>query len=120
MYKVLITGGTKGIGLAISDTLRNLGYQMFVVARGEDASVRCDVTVRSQVEELRKQIGEVDILVNNAGGARTAPFLKTTEADWDWHFALNVKSIFYCTQAFLPSMLEKKWGRIINVGLHRR
>jgi 3-hydroxybutyrate dehydrogenase len=64
---------------------------------------------------LREQIGPIDILVNNAGGVRTAPFLKLSEEDWDWHFQLNVKSIFYCTRAFLPEMLKNQSGRIINI-----
>ena len=113
--KALVTGGTKGIGAAIVDHLRKGGYEVISVARGEDADYSCDVTNRSQIEELKSKVGPVDILVNNAGAVKTAPFLKMTEADWDWHFSVNLKSIFHCTQIFLPEMIQNKWGRVINI-----
>ncbi len=115
MRKVLVTGGTKGIGASIALYLRDSGYDVVICARTGDADFRCDVTNRSQVEEMQKSIGDLDILINNAGGIHTSPFLKITEEDWDRHFNLNLKSILYCTQAFLPGMLERKWGRIINI-----
>ena len=115
MSKILVTGGTKGIGAAIADHLRKAGHQVITCARGNDATIRCDVTDASQIERMRETIGPVDVLINNAGGVRTAPFLKLTETDWDWHFQLNVKSVFLCTKAFLPAMLEKRSGRIINI-----
>jgi 3-hydroxybutyrate dehydrogenase len=114
MRKALITGGTKGIGQAITSKLKESGFDTITCAR-EGADIQCDVTDRKQVEQMREQIGHIDILINNVGGVRTAPFLKMEEQDWDWHFQVNVKTILYCAQAFLPSMLERKWGRIINV-----
>ncbi len=114
MKKVLVTGGTKGIGEAIASHLRACGYGVITCAR-EGADIRCDVTDRTQVEAMHTEVGPVEILINNAGGVHTSAFLKTTEEDWDWHFNINLKSIFYCTQTFLPPMLENKWGRIINV-----
>jgi NAD(P)-dependent dehydrogenase (short-subunit alcohol dehydrogenase family) len=115
MYKVLVTGGTKGIGLAIAELLKGQGHDVVTCARDENATVQCDVSRPEQVEAMREQIGPVDVLINNAGGVRTAPFLRLSEEDWDWHFQLNIKSVFYCTKAFLPAMVEKKWGRIINI-----
>ena len=115
MKKALITGGTKGIGHAITAKLRDSGYDVITCARETSVDVRCDVSDRSQVLQMFNQIGPVDILINNVGGVHTSPFLKLTEEEWDWHFQLNVKSIFYCTQAFLPAMVEKKWGRVVNV-----
>ena len=115
MKKALVTGGTKGIGAAIVKHLRNRHYEVISVARGSDADFSCDVTDAMQVEKLKNQIGAVQILVNGAGGVHTAPFLKITEDNWDWHFSMNVKSIFHCTRAFLPEMLQNRWGRVINI-----
>jgi NAD(P)-dependent dehydrogenase (short-subunit alcohol dehydrogenase family) len=115
MYKVLVTGGTKGIGKTIADTLKQRGYTVITCARGTDADVQCDVTKADQVRKLYESTGPVDILINNAGGVITAPFLKIKESDWDYQFNLNVKSVYYCIQQYLPAMLEKKWGRIINI-----
>jgi len=113
--KALVTGGTKGIGAAIVDHLRKGGYEVISVARGKDADQSCDVTNRDQVQKLRATVGSIDILINNAGVVKTSPFLKISEADWDLHFSVNLKSIFHCTQVFLPEMIQNKYGRVINV-----
>jgi NAD(P)-dependent dehydrogenase (short-subunit alcohol dehydrogenase family) len=115
MYKVLVTGGTKGIGLAIAERLRHGNFEVITCARSSDATVKCDVTDTDQVRQMRESTGPVDILINNAGGPISLPFLKFKEEDWDQQFQWNVKSVFYCTQQYLPAMLEKKWGRIINI-----
>jgi 3-hydroxybutyrate dehydrogenase len=115
MYKVLVTGGTQGIGLAIAERLRKGSFEVITCARGSDATVKCDVTDAAQVRQMRETTGPVDILINNAGGPITTPFMKIKEEDWDQQFQWNVKSVFYCTQQYLPSMIEKKWGRIINI-----
>ena len=113
--RALVTGGTKGIGAAIVQHLRQSGYEVISVARGKDADRQCDVTNQKEVDALKDDVRTIDILINSAGGVHTSPFLKITEEDWDWHFSTNVKSIFYCTQAFLPNMLQNKWGRVINI-----
>lgn len=115
MSKVLVTGGTKGIGLAVVQHLRATGHEVFACARDERADIRCDVTLREDVDRMCSSLGTIDVLVNNVGGAVSAPFLKMDEAVWDDQIRLNLKSIYYCIQAFLPGMLAQKNGRIINV-----
>lgn len=115
MYKVLVTGGTKGIGLAVAERLRQGNFDVITCARTSDATVKCNVTDTNDVRQMREATGPVDILINNVGGPISLPFLKFKEEDWDQQFQWNVKSVFYCTQQYLPAMLEKKWGRIINI-----
>jgi NAD(P)-dependent dehydrogenase (short-subunit alcohol dehydrogenase family) len=115
MYKVLVTGGTAGIGLAVVQRLRGAGYEVIACARGNEAEIRCDVTRLEEVEGMIRQTGPVDVLVNNAGVAITAPFLDLTEKQWDEQFQVNLKSAFYCTKMYLPGMLAKRWGRIVNI-----
>ena len=115
MSKVLVTGASRGLGKAIADFLRDAGHEVFTCARTGDVSVKCDVSSAIEVERLRQEIGPVDVLVNKAGGVRTSPFLKINEQDWKWHFATNVDSVFFCTRAFLPPMIENHYGRIIQI-----
>ena len=68
------------------------------------------------VEQVAAALGPIDILVNNAGQSRLCVGIDDlTEADFDATIAVNLKSAFLCTQAVLPSMRAKKWGRIVNI-----
>jgi NAD(P)-dependent dehydrogenase (short-subunit alcohol dehydrogenase family) len=93
-------------------------------------AVRCDVTDPASVERLAEEAGRlaeevsrltddaggtVDILVNNAGAAHSAPVHKTELEDWNRMLAVNATGTFLCTRALLPGMLERGWGRIVNV-----
>jgi 3-oxoacyl-[acyl-carrier protein] reductase len=132
----LITGGSRGIGAAIALSLANAGADVVVnfLTRAAEAraveskilesgrrclSIQADVSVASEVERLaaeaQKSMGTIDILVNNAGIARQQPLEQITERDWDELIDVNLKSCFLVTQAFLPAMRARKWGRIINV-----
>ena len=133
--RVVITGGGRGIGAATARLLASEGAAVAVSARtgaeietvaaelrsaGHEAhAIPCDVTEESQVEALRSAaetaLGRVDILVNNAGVAHSAPLARTTLADWNRLLAVNATGTFLCTRAFLPAMVERGWGRIINV-----
>ncbi|MCU6433031.1 SDR family oxidoreductase [Undibacterium sp. Jales W-56] len=130
----LVTGGGKGIGLAIASTLLEQGAAVTISGRNEhtlqDAMrylhgkgsvsyVLMDVTdlhsVQQAFEHAIVRKGRVDILINNAGQAVSAPFLKTSADMWQQMMAVNLSGAFHCTQQVLPAMLEVGWGRIVNV-----
>jgi NAD(P)-dependent dehydrogenase (short-subunit alcohol dehydrogenase family) len=131
-----ITGGGRGIGRAIALALAREGASISLAARTRSqidsvlgevrgmgvtaAAFECDVALHGEVERAFaltvKEFGRApDILVNNAGIAETAPFIKTDEAMWQRHLAVNLTGTFHCTRAVLPAMLAANWGRIINI-----
>ena len=129
---VLITGGGRGIGREIALTFARHGARIAVAARtaeqveqvareiGNNAiALVCDVSdsesVTRMFSAMREQLGDADILVNNAGIAESATIVNTTDELWHRHISINLSGTFYCTRAALPSMLKKRWGRIINV-----
>jgi 3-hydroxybutyrate dehydrogenase len=133
----LITGGGRGIGRAIALEFAREGAQVALAARTFEQVEQvareiadqfqtvalplvCDVSDVASVEKLFKDVNESfgrapDILVNNAGIAETAPLIKTDDQLWDRLLAINLSGTFYCTRAALPPMMERGWGRIINI-----
>jgi NAD(P)-dependent dehydrogenase (short-subunit alcohol dehydrogenase family) len=128
----LVTGGGRGIGRAIALRLAADGLAVAVAARSrdqvEDAARAAgrgalppvlDVTdadsIVAAVERTNRELGPVDVLVNNAGVAESAQFVKTEPDFWDRHFAVNVRGPYLLTRAVLPGMLERRWGRIVNI-----
>jgi 3-hydroxybutyrate dehydrogenase len=128
----LITGGGRGIGRAIALTFARHGARIAVAARtaeqveqvareiGNDAiALVCDVSdpesVKRMFSDLRERLSDADILVNNAGIAESATLVNTTDELWHRHLSINLSGTFYCTRAALPSMLKKRWGRVINI-----
>lgn len=130
----LVTGGSRGIGLAIARSLLQQGAIVTIVGRneqklkdavcelrpaGEVFRVVADVTERDSVarafDAAATRFGNVGILVNNAGEAASAPFLKTDDKLWRRLMSINLDGTFYCSQAALPGMLEAGWGRIVNI-----
>ena len=67
------------------------------------------------MDEVGKALGPIDVLVNNAGIGLVRTVDTLTEADFDTTIAVNLKSVFLCTQAVIPGMRERKWGRIVNI-----
>jgi NAD(P)-dependent dehydrogenase (short-subunit alcohol dehydrogenase family) len=135
---VLVTGAGSqiGFGKAISVTLAREGCDVIVndinlddakktaaeiEALGRKSlAIKADVTKKAEVEEMvdeaLAEFGKIDILVNNAGGiAMAGPFLEQNEEDWDKDIDLNLKGTLFCTQAVLPGMMERKYGKIINI-----
>lgn len=131
----IVTGARRGIGRGIALKLAEAGADVVVsdisledcqkVAGEIEAldrkglAVKCDVTQKSEVEEMVaqtvKEFGKVDILVNNAGIAGTKPFLEMTEEDWDKVLDINLKGQFLCAQSAVKEMVKQKSGRIINL-----
>ncbi len=131
----MVTGASRGIGAAIARSLAEAGAAVVLAARSEAEieslaaelaaaghqawPVPCDVTDPAQVARLAEQsaelLGHVDVLVNNAGIAASAPLKRIRLEDWNRIFAVNVTATFLCTQAFVPGMVERKWGRVVNV-----
>ncbi len=129
----MITGAGTGIGEAISRQLHTEGYRVTLVGRriepletlsaslGERSrAVTGDVTDRpgmaAAFSAARKRFGNIEILVNCAGMAPTAPFHRVDFADWQRTMDVNVNGVFHCSQIALETMLDKGWGRIINIG----
>ena len=132
----LVTGSSRGIGRAIAVTLARAGADVALnyCKRAADAAdaeseisglgrrciaVQADVSRSGEVDRLmdavRTNLGHIDILVNNAGVARVQTIEEVTEKDWDELLAVNLKSCFLVTQAVLPGMRARRWGRIINL-----
>lgn len=127
----VVTGGGRGIGLAITHALLDQGARVTITGRNrstlEQAAkhsphVECSIvdvakrdSVNSAFREATDRFGPIHILVNNAGQAGSAPFLKTDEKLWRQMMSVNVDGAFHCTQAALPDMLAAGWGRIINI-----
>jgi NAD(P)-dependent dehydrogenase (short-subunit alcohol dehydrogenase family) len=131
----IVTGGANGIGEAYTTGIAQEGATVVIAdldeKRGEEIVgeieksggkalfVRTDVSRKQDVEKMVKSainhFGSIDILVNNAGILFTAPFEETTEEMWDKLFAVNVKGLFFCSQAAAKEMKKKKRGKIINI-----
>lgn len=124
--RALITGGAKGIGLAIARRMAQDGVALALIGRDHvalqtaaqelDAAYQvADVTQPAALTAAIAQIGPCDILVNNAGSASSQPFLKSGPDDWAAMIAVNLTSAFTTCQALLPHMLARGWGRIVNI-----
>ncbi|ALK96935.1 3-hydroxyacyl-CoA dehydrogenase [Massilia sp. WF1] len=124
----VVTGASRGIGLAIARSLAEQGARVTLMARDAAALEAAagqlgaaaawqlaDVADQASVAAAFERAGTVDILVNNAGQASSSPFLRTDEALWQGMLEVNLTGAYRCIQAALPSMLEARWGRIVNV-----
>ena len=132
----LVTGGMGGLGEAICIKLAALGYKVVTTHSPGNAKAGewiqrmnnmgfgfkaypCDVadfdSARRCIEQVTAEVGPVDVLVNNAGITRDMTFKKMTKADWDAVISTNLDSVFNMTKQVMDGMVERKWGRIINV-----
>jgi 2-hydroxycyclohexanecarboxyl-CoA dehydrogenase len=108
-----VTGGAGGIGSAIAEALRP-SYDV-VTADLAGADVVLDVTDPASVNGVLADVGPIDVLVNAAGWDELKPFLETDEDFWERVIAINYKGCLRTTKALLPGMVERGWGRIVNI-----
>lgn len=131
----IVTGSAQGIGQAIATALSQEGARLVVsdireeaataaakqlAATGQEsmavaANVADDVSVKAMVEKVLSSWGKIDILVNNAGITRDALLIRMKESDWDAVLDINLKGVFHCTKAVLPSMTKQRSGKIVNI-----
>jgi 2-hydroxycyclohexanecarboxyl-CoA dehydrogenase len=132
----LVTGGARGIGEAIVRALSADGFSVAVAdlrkeqaeataaairdAGGKAVAIELDVTssesVAAGLAAAIEAFGHIDVLVNNAGWDDLKPFVQTDEEFWDRVLEVNFKGALRLTQGVLPGMIEREWGRIINIG----
>jgi len=127
----LVTGGSRGIGAAISIGLKNAGYQVAASYAGNEAraaefsaetgikTYKWDVAdydaCAAGIAQVEADLGPVEILVNNAGITRDAPFHKMTRDQWQQVIDTNLSGVFNMTHPIWPGMRERKFGRIITI-----
>ncbi|MHA8105827.1 SDR family NAD(P)-dependent oxidoreductase [Aquirufa sp. 5-AUSEE-100C1] len=121
--KVVVTGGNSGIGESIADLFQSQGAEVHVIdlsAPGQDANLKinyhqADITQFEIVEQIATRISPVDILINNAGIPQIGNLEKTSPADFQRIFDVNVKGAYHCMLAFIPFMVKQKSGVILNM-----
>ena len=123
----LVTAAGQGIGRAIAEAFSNEGGKVVATDVAEDKvrglkaakRIKLDVRAQENVDAVAKRVasefGPLDILVNCAGYVHNGSILECGDRDWDFSFDLNVKSMHRTIKAFLPGMLEKKSGSIVNI-----
>ena len=132
----LVTGGMGGLGEAICMKLARMGIKVVVTYSPGNTkykdwlkemgdrdyhfhAVPCDVgnfeSCQKMVEQVQKEVGPIDILINNAGITRDMTFKKMTKVDWDAVISTNLDSVFNVTKPVVDGMVERGWGRVINV-----
>ena len=127
----LVTGGSRGIGAAVSKALQAAGYKVAANYAGNDEAAQ---TFKSEtgipvfkwsvadydacaegIKQVEAELGPIDVLVNNAGITRDAMFHRMTREQWQEVISTNLNGIFNMTHPVWPGMRDRKWGRIVNI-----
>ncbi len=122
----LVTGAASGIGAAIAETFVQAGATVWIADRNENEGntvarriggkfISLDVTDEAACAHATQTVGALDILANVAGIGHVGTLLNTTGVDLDKLYAVNVRGVFNCCKAFVPAMLERKSGSVINM-----
>ncbi len=132
----LVTGGSLGLGRAMAHRFAEAGAKVAIVARRQEVldeakaeieaatggtvgAYACDIREAAEIEALfakvAGELGPVDILVNNAGTSNAKPFMEVSDAEWQEDLDLKLFGAIRCVRQAMPGMIERKWGRIINV-----
>ena len=127
----IVTGGTRGIGRAVSEKLKADGFQVAALYGGDEAAacgcrdaleilvLKCDVADRAAcaaaLGEVEERLGPVDVLVNNAGVTRDATLHKMKPADWDEVIQVDLCGLYNMTRPVIGGMRERGYGRVINI-----
>ena len=133
----IVTGSTSGIGLGLARALAAQGVDLMLNGFGDATEIAAlrknlaashDIRVRyspadlsrpaevlAMVEQTNTELGRIDVLVNNAGIQFTAPVQEFPPERWDAILAINLSAVFHAIRAVLPQMLERNWGRIVNI-----
>ena len=129
----LVTGASRGIGVAIADTLAAAGAKVIGTATSESGAAAISErlaqwrgegralnfaeleTIENLIADIEKEFGKLDILVNNAGITRDNLLMRMKEEEWDDIMQVNLKSVFRASKAVLRGMMKQRWGRIINI-----
>ncbi len=114
----LITGGSRGIGAAITQRLKADGYTTVTLGR-TSGDVQADIgdadSVQAAFDQVREDFGPVAVLVNNAGERRDGLTIRMSAEDWEAVVNTNLNGAFHCTRRALDDMLKARWGRIVNI-----
>lgn len=131
----VVTGASSGLGLQMATGFAKQGADLVIMARRMEKlekvaekiralgvrclPIQCDVTdsdaVNKAAKEAFKFYGQIDILVNNAGASKNAGVLEMTDEEWDFTLQADLTSVFKVTRAFAKFMVQKRYGRIINI-----
>ncbi len=128
----LVTGASQGVGRAIAIALARTGCEVVLTARNMDQlaeaqkeiaaskgvarSIQADLTRDDELDRLVQTCGSIDYLINNAGWGKRAPVVRAKIEDWDQTFRLNLRAPMILAQKFLPAMIAKRDGAVINIG----
>lgn len=127
MRNVLITGASRGIGAATARAFAERGDKVFINYNNSQeaaeelaketggVAIRADVSNANEVNAMFEKIGSVDILINNAGISGFYMLDAMSDEEWKRMIDVNLNSVFYCTRAVLPQMINRKQGAIVNV-----